>query len=346
MTSSMCRAGRRRWFSPRDVVYFFLVNQLPIALDKSLRKRAGRWRREAHRLLLEGDVPVVLPMDDVVKRVEERIETFLRGRTRVVSRPEILGGEPVFEGTRISVRFVGERGRASPSPCCSTTTQHSAPRTSSSPGCSWRSAARPAASGRSSSSFVVTGEPAHRREPLAEAGAVPRAGERGRRPVVTLGALDDEHFGKRDSWTAAAARLGGAPFSLPPGAATRLRWLDAFGQLIGNTDRHFENVVFFVGAEGALRLAPAYDMLPMILAPAAEAVVARRFQPAPPSGDTLDVWPDAAAWALRYWREVQADEELEGDVRAFAGHAFAGHALAAVVALAGRVSPTRGPGAG
>jgi len=111
MTSSMCRAGRRRWFSPRDVVYFFLVNELPIALDKSLRKRAGRWRREAHRLLLEGDVPVVLPMDDVVKRVEERIETFLRGRTRVVSRPEILGGEPVFEGTRISVRFVGERAR-------------------------------------------------------------------------------------------------------------------------------------------------------------------------------------------------------------------------------------------
>lgn len=116
------RSGSRRWFNPRDVVYFALVNELPIGLDKALRKelfdllatnkeRAGRWRREAHRLVLEGDVPVVLPTDDVLKRVEDRVGSFLRGRARLVSRPEILGGEPVFDRTRISVRFVGERAR-------------------------------------------------------------------------------------------------------------------------------------------------------------------------------------------------------------------------------------------
>ncbi|MGB8932081.1 MAG: DUF433 domain-containing protein [Anaeromyxobacteraceae bacterium] len=116
------RSGLHRRFSARDVVYFFLVNELPVGLDKSLRKelfdllaadkeRAGRWRREPHRLVLDGDVPVVLPTDDLVKRVEERVGTFLRGRERVVSRPEVLGGEPVFDGTRISVRFVGERAR-------------------------------------------------------------------------------------------------------------------------------------------------------------------------------------------------------------------------------------------
>jgi uncharacterized protein (DUF433 family) len=118
------RSGGRRLFSPREVVYFFLLNELPagLGLDRTLRKnlfellaadkdRAGRWRREAHRLVLEGDVPVVLPTDALVKRVEERIRTFLRGRSRVVSRPDILSGEPVFEGTRISVRFVGERAR-------------------------------------------------------------------------------------------------------------------------------------------------------------------------------------------------------------------------------------------
>jgi uncharacterized protein (DUF433 family) len=117
-------SGGRRLFSPREVVYFFLVNELPagLGLDRKLRKdlfellaadkeRAGRWRREAHRLVLEGDVPVVLPLDAVVKRVEERIATFLRGRNRVVSRPDLMSGEPVFEGTRISVRFVGERAR-------------------------------------------------------------------------------------------------------------------------------------------------------------------------------------------------------------------------------------------
>jgi uncharacterized protein (DUF433 family) len=126
LASHVVRASRsargRRRFSPREVVYFFLVNELPVGLDRTLRKdlfellaankeRAGRWHREAHRLVLEGDVPVVLPTDEVVKRVEARIGTFLRGRSRVASRPEILGGEPVFEGTRVSVRFVGERAR-------------------------------------------------------------------------------------------------------------------------------------------------------------------------------------------------------------------------------------------
>lgn len=118
------RAGGRRLFSPREVVYFFLLNELPagLGLDRALRKdlftllaadkeRAGRWRREEHRLVLEGDVPVVLPTDALVKRVEERIRMFLRGRVRVVSKPDILSGEPVFEGTRVSVRFVGERAR-------------------------------------------------------------------------------------------------------------------------------------------------------------------------------------------------------------------------------------------
>ncbi|OFX18735.1 MAG: hypothetical protein A2V77_01055 [Anaeromyxobacter sp. RBG_16_69_14] len=28
-----------------------------------------------------------------------------------MSRPDLLSGEPVFEGTRIAVRFVGERAR-------------------------------------------------------------------------------------------------------------------------------------------------------------------------------------------------------------------------------------------
>ena len=126
LASRVVRASRsdrgRRRFGPNVVVYFFLVNELPIRLDKKLRrelfellaaskKRAGRWRREGQKLVLEGDVPMILATDEVLKRVEDRIGTFLRGRSRVVSSPEILGGEPVFEGTRISVRNVGERAR-------------------------------------------------------------------------------------------------------------------------------------------------------------------------------------------------------------------------------------------
>jgi uncharacterized protein (DUF433 family) len=125
LAAQIARAGRtrgRRRFSPSEVVYFVLLNELPVGLDRKLRRelfellasrkvRAGRWRREARSLVLEGQVEVVLAMDEVERRVEQRVGTFLRGRARVVSRPDVLGGEPVFEDTRISVRFVGERAR-------------------------------------------------------------------------------------------------------------------------------------------------------------------------------------------------------------------------------------------
>lgn len=121
------RVGSRRRFRPQEVFYFFLVNELPsgLELDRALRRdlfellasgkeRSGRWRREARGLVLEGDVPVVLPIEEFLRRVEERVRTFLRGRSRVVSRPDVLSGEPVFRETRISVRFVGERAKREP----------------------------------------------------------------------------------------------------------------------------------------------------------------------------------------------------------------------------------------
>jgi len=112
-------AGTRR-FSPQELVYFCLVAELPIELPRKDRRdlfdllargavRRGRWRREAQRLVLEGGVPVILPISDLVKRVEARVALLERGRARVVSRADTLSGEPVFEGTRISVRFVGGR---------------------------------------------------------------------------------------------------------------------------------------------------------------------------------------------------------------------------------------------
>lgn len=160
-----------------------------------------------------------------------------------------------------------------------------------------------------------------------------RAGPRGRRPVLSLAALNNEHLGRPDTWTAAAPLLLAAPFSLPPQDAAHLRWLDVFGQLIGNTDRHFGNVAFRVGSDGTLLLAPAYDMLPMILAPAGEVVAARRFEPAPPTGSTLEVWKDAASWARRFWAEVRDHGELEPEVRGFAAQA-----IDAISALADRVA--------
>jgi len=144
-----------------------------------------------------------------------------------------------------------------------------------------------------------------------------RVGTRGRLPVLSLEALANEYLGDRESWTRAAEALlrGAAPYSLPAPEAARLRWLDAFGQLIGNTDRHFGNVAFLVMDGCTLHVAPAYDMLPMVLAPSAELLVDRAFVPLPPTGDNLAEWKDAAPWAARYWREVAAAPRLDAAVR-------------------------------
>ncbi len=50
-----------------------------------------------------------LRLRTVVEEVSERLVPFYRWRdARVVSDPAILGGEPVFRGSRLSVRRVGE----------------------------------------------------------------------------------------------------------------------------------------------------------------------------------------------------------------------------------------------
>jgi hypothetical protein len=160
--------------------------------------------------------------------------------------------------------------------------------------------------------------------------------------VVSLGAIDNEHLGVGGDWIAVVAQLVGPPFLLSPEDRRRVRWLDTFGQLIGNTDRHPGNLAFLAAPGGALRLAPSYDMLPMILAPSAETLVQRRFVPAPPASANFDVWPDAASWAGRFWGEVAAQPLLTDAVRRFAEEA--GAAVEALVGrVAGRTSARTGP---
>jgi hypothetical protein len=149
-----------------------------------------------------------------------------------------------------------------------------------------------------------------------------RIGQRGRRALVSLGAIDDEYFGFRDTWTSAARRLLDAKF-IEPEDARRMRWLDTFGQLIGNTDQHFGNLSFFVEETDdfleevvKLRLAPVYDMLPMVFAPRGTTVIEARFEPRPPTAHNLDVWHHAARSALTYWNQLVDSAELSHEFRA------------------------------
>jgi hypothetical protein len=138
-----------------------------------------------------------------------------------------------------------------------------------------------------------------------------RVGRRGRIGLVSLGALDDEFVGQRIGWaesSAALLRLG----RISRDDARELRWLSAFGTLIANADMHLNNASFLY--EGmALRLAPAYDMLPTAFAPLRDEVVERRYEIPSPRAGHADQWRAALPVAVAYWDRVAAD------VRASAG---------------------------
>jgi HipA-like protein len=138
-----------------------------------------------------------------------------------------------------------------------------------------------------------------------------RVGVRGRVAVVSLAAVHDD---PADSWARAAVRLRDAG-SLAHEDARRLRWLDAFGALIANTDRHQYNIVFFAEGSG-LRLAPAFDQVSMLYAPSPDGQVPSRVFALPhATADTLDVWDDARTAAREFWQRASDDGRLSDDIR-------------------------------
>jgi hypothetical protein len=138
-----------------------------------------------------------------------------------------------------------------------------------------------------------------------------RVGVRGRLAVVSLAAIHDD---PADSWARAAARLRESG-QIGDEDARRLRWLDAFGACIANTDRHQYNLVFFTGDRIA-RLAPAFDQVSMLYAPAADGQAPSRALQVPyATADTLDVWDDARVAAREFWQRAGDDSRVSDDLR-------------------------------
>ena len=138
-----------------------------------------------------------------------------------------------------------------------------------------------------------------------------RVGERGRVAVLSLAAVHDN---AADPWARAAAVLRAAG-RLSGEDARRLCWLDAFGALIANTDRHQYNINFFVAGTN-LHLAPAFDQVSMLYAPAADGQLpARTFAPPPTTADTLNVWDDARVAAREFWLRANDNGRVSDDLR-------------------------------
>lgn len=141
---------------------------------------------------------------------------------------------------------------------------------------------------------------------------------RGRIGMVSLMAFDAEHIGHMDHWAATAQRLRSRELISAADAET-LCLLDAYGLLIANTDRHYGNISW-LRQDGAWRLSPGYDMLPMYYAAVNGEVVARDLAALPlhPVAATLAVWPQALALALRFWQQAAQADELSEDFRRIA----------------------------
>lgn len=90
---------------------------------------------------------------------------------------------------------------------------------------------------------------------------------------------------------------------LAAGDHERVEWLEAFGNLIANTDMHPGNLSFGMRGTRLAGLAPVYDMLPMFFAPRHGELPVEVYSP----GTERDSFPDSAIEAAAaLWEQVGA----------------------------------------
>lgn len=141
-----------------------------------------------------------------------------------------------------------------------------------------------------------------------------RIGPRGRRGVVSLGAIDDVFVGQRNNWVQTAEQLLGLRM-LRERDVRGISLLYAFGLLIHNSDMHFGNLSLLHEGPASVQfsLAPCYDMLPMRFAPTAQGIRPLQIPKIVPQADLLGVWSQARSLAQEFWGRVIADPRISAD---------------------------------
>ncbi len=140
----------------------------------------------------------------------------------------------------------------------------------------------------------------------------------GRVGMVSLMVYDAEYVGAMDNWAATAERMQ-ARGLLTAADAVHLRFLEAYGVLIANTDRHYGNISLLLDDDD-WTLSPTYDMLPMLYAPVGGELVARDFAAGrlQPTTATLREWARARALAAVFWAAAAGDARISDGFRAIA----------------------------
>lgn len=137
----------------------------------------------------------------------------------------------------------------------------------------------------------------------------------GRTGVVSLEALHSAAMGRHPgAWSEQVLELERIGL-VDPTAVRDTRRLQAFGELIGNTDRHAGNLAFRMTDALPFALTPAYDMLPMLWAPGPQGeLVERTFVPLPPvPGAAADAWREMLPLAIDFWARVADDSRVAAE---------------------------------
>jgi len=114
------RVGKavRHQFSVEDVLLVKLLVEFPFPLSRRDKqslaqilahgnRRAAQWSLEGSDLVYRsGEMQMSIACKTLRQTVAKNVAAYRWGRRRVVSSPGILGGEPVFRGTRISLQHV------------------------------------------------------------------------------------------------------------------------------------------------------------------------------------------------------------------------------------------------
>lgn len=114
--ASMRGRAIRRSFDDQAVCYFTLLRRLSLSVSPEDRhdlyrvltedlRSCGRWTRTRDGLR-HADL-VTINTEPVQSEIEARLGLYRRGLGRIESRRDVLSGEPVFRGTRLSVRHIG-----------------------------------------------------------------------------------------------------------------------------------------------------------------------------------------------------------------------------------------------
>jgi uncharacterized protein (DUF433 family) len=111
------RAVRYR-FAMRDMLFLKVISGFPFGLprkDKDAlrslvdgkRTNAGKWQAtKTDFVFRSGDVVIHVEAKNARDALAHDLTAYRRGRRRIVSDPSVLGGEPVFKGTRIPLAHV------------------------------------------------------------------------------------------------------------------------------------------------------------------------------------------------------------------------------------------------